>query len=1065
MSRIRWNRERPTIVNTLVRELSKVCHDHLLDEKWVLAPSLRAGHEWLVAVARANQPVVNGHVKTVAKIALDLAAPVVAEKKLELISRAQATLLVEEVLRRLRKQDGYLWRLPPSARLAETVFKAVDAIRRAGLSSEDLHVDRFEVADKGHELKEIYSAYVKALEDGKWIDRAGALQLAVARLKSAEAALPRSVLILVPDDIDLSGLERQLLAAVPRQQVLKLPVDQPGSAPEASGAPLTDIRLLSWLHNPADAPLELKDGSPRIFRAVGEVNEVRGVLRRCLDERIPLDQVELLCTDKATYLPLIYESFPRLAADDAKDDDIPVTFQEGLPARRFRPGRALVAWLAWVRDDFPQNALVQMIGGGLLNVTTDDGQTTSFARLANVLRSIRIGLGRERYLETLDEHAKALNARIADPESMRDEDGQVDTARRSRLEERLKDVRVLRGFVESLLALSPRADDRPKTILGHARGFIENHTRQAGRLDAYASRALIKKIKDVQQVFESAEVKSILDVRAWLSELPAETWVGGEGPRDGRLHVADVLAGGHSGRPHTFIIGFDDGRFPGSGTQDPMLLDEERKRLSPELVTASRQLAKRLDLFVRLLARLRGKVTLSYSCHNLVDDREMFPSSIVLSAFRILSGNREGDHAALNRWLAPAESFAPDVAEKALTESEWWLWRATGPEDIVEPAAVIGARYPHLGRGYFLAAERGSDRFTAFDGWIPDPGKELDLTAASGPPVSASRLETLGDCPLRYFFRYVLEIKPPDELVIDPDVWLDPLARGSLLHEVFERFFKNLVKRGVVPDAKRDEAPLLEILQSRIDHYLTEIPPPSEAVFRREVSQLRRTVRIFLREEELYCRETGNRPIFMEVSIGMKSDGAPTVLDTNEPVEIKLPVGGSLRVRGRIDRIDQVAGTQPNLFAIWDYKTGGTWKFTQEPRPFWAGRVVQHALYTMVMANRLKALPGEFPGGRVERFGYFFPSEKGGGEKIEFTPKQLEAGGEVLSRLATIASKGAFLATNQADKDCNFCDYAGICGDVVSVAQASDRKLKSPSNTILTPYAELRGDGKARDEA
>ena len=74
-----------------------------------------------------------------------------------------------------------------------------------------------------------------------------------------------------------------------------------------------------------------------------------------------------------------------------------------------------------------------------------------------MLRSIRIGFGRERYLETLDEHAKALNARIADPESMRDEDGQVDTARRSRLEERLKDVRraaKIRGITSGAVASS-----------------------------------------------------------------------------------------------------------------------------------------------------------------------------------------------------------------------------------------------------------------------------------------------------------------------------------------------------------------------------------------------------------------------------------------------------------------------------------------------------------------------------------------------------------------------------------------------------------------------------------
>ena len=120
-----------------------------------------------------------------------------------------------------------------------------------------------------------------------------------------------------------------------------------------------------------------------------------------------------------------------------------------------------------------------------------------------------------------------------------------------------------------------------------------------------------------------------------------------------------------------------------------------------------------------------------------------------------------------------------------MTESEWWLCRTTGSEDVIEPRGLLSARYPHLGRGFQLADERSSDRFTVFDGWIPRPGPELDLTGISGPPVSASRLRTSGDCPLRYFFRYVLEIQPPDKLKIDADFWLDPLAPGSLLHEVF----------------------------------------------------------------------------------------------------------------------------------------------------------------------------------------------------------------------------------------------------------------------------------------
>ncbi len=1046
------------MVNTLIADLSEVCREHLLDEKWLLAPSLRAGHEWLSAVARAGQPVVNAHVQTVMKLALGLAAPFLADKKLELISRHQGTLVVEQVMRRLQKPDGYLWKLPPSERLAAAVFNALGAIRRAGLNPGDLMPDHFEVAAKGFELREISNEYLQSLRDKGWIDRADALRLAIDRLRTDSKALAEPVLVLVPEDIDLTGLEAQLLAAIPERQLVRLRVDQPGAKSQDERESPTDLGLLRWLLSPAESPDPVNDRSAHIFRAVGEVNEVRGVLRRCLAKGIPLDHVELLCTDKATYLPLIHEAFPRLQQDGSNGDDIPVTFQEGLPARRFRPGRALFAWLAWMRDDYPQRALVQMIREGLLELPDHEGETPSFARLASALASMKIGFGRQRYLGTLDEHAAAWRLRSADPESLRDEDGLLDTRRRSP-DERLNEFRILRELIDTLLKLSARAEQSGVVVLECAREFLEKHARLAGRLDTYASHGLIQQMKELERAVDPTADASRIDFRAWLAAVADDVWVGGEGPRPGRFHVADILAGGHSGRPHTFIIGLDDGRFPGSGLQDPMLLDDERKKLSPDLRTAASQLARKLEQVARLMARLRGTVTLSYACYSLADDREMFPSSIVLSAFRILSGQHGGDHAALSRWLGPAESFAPEEADKALNEAEWWLWRATGSEEVVDPQAVVSARYPHLGRGYTLARERSSDRFTVFDGWIDAPGRELDMTAPEGPAVSASRLETLGACPLRYFFRYVLELEPPDELLIDPKVWLDPLARGSLLHEVFERFLREIVQRGNVPEASRDQAELLDVLQTLIDRYRAEIPPPSEAVFRREVSQLRRTARIFLREEEEYCRETGNRPLFMEVSIGMKSAGKPSPLDVAEPVEIKLPDGHTLRVRGRIDRIDQVAGRGSSVFAIWDYKTGGTWKYTQEPRPFWAGRVVQHALYTLVMSARLKALSGEFPGGRVDRFGYFFPSEKAGGERIEFTPDELRDGGLVLAKLAGIASGGAFLATNQADNDCGFCDYAGICGDVAGVARSSDRKLKAASNTILKPYLELRADG------
>ena len=73
-----------------------------------------------------------------------------------------------------------------------------------------------------------------------------------------------------------------------------------------------------------------------------------------------------------------------------------------------------------------------------VEATGHEGDTPSFARLARALSSMKIGFGRERYLAILDEHAEASRRRSADPESLRDEDGELDTRRRS-LEERLNE--------------------------------------------------------------------------------------------------------------------------------------------------------------------------------------------------------------------------------------------------------------------------------------------------------------------------------------------------------------------------------------------------------------------------------------------------------------------------------------------------------------------------------------------------------------------------------------------------------------------------------------------------
>jgi hypothetical protein len=87
------------------------------------------------------------------------------------------------------------------------------------------------------------------------------------------------------------------------------------------------------------------------------------------------------------------------------------------------------------------------------------------------------------------------------------------------------------------------------------------------------------------------------------------------------------------------------------------------------------------------------------------------------------------------------------------------------------------------------------------------------------------------------------------------------------------------------------------------------------------------------------------------------------------------------------------------------------------------------------------------------------------GERIEFTPEQLGAGGEMLAWMADIAARGAFLATTDDKTDCRFCDYNRVCGNVKAVAAASRKKLANPANANLGSYRELRGHAQADEPA
>ncbi len=1044
-------------MNASIENLVTVCGDQPLREKWLIAPSRRVGHQWVDRLAIDGNCALNVHIKTLRSMAIDLASAVMVNRQVTLISPQHALFLMDRVLHRLPKgRLKYLANVTGDRGLAETILSSMEAIRLASLDACKLDHTGLEIHTKGEDLEVIAKGYAKELEREHVVDYPRVLRMAIDRITKDPDCVGENALLLLPDDLRTTAIEQDLLDALPPEARYRLCSDQPAD-PSTEKIADSNLVRLCWLNAPSEAPAPISDASVTIVRTVGEVNEIRALLRQCLSENIRFDDVELLHTDADTYVPLIYEVLSTVEGVEADADAaLPVTFAEGVPVRYSRPGRALSIWLTWAQENYPQERLVKAIREGLLEIPGSEKERSGLNRLAAQFRGIGIGIGRDRYLNKIDESIDGLNEQIAAiPEA--DEEGEESTSRRkTRLQIELRDARVLRKVVSRLLELTPASDAGAGDIVAGAKQFVEAVARRANKFDQFAAKRLLEEIQGLEGWLAEDGDDVALDVWHWFADLPGQLRVLGSGPRAGALHVDHVRSGGHSGRPHTFIVGLDDSRFPGAGIQDPLLLDSERRNLSSALPTAASRLEQTIEDFARLLARLRGQLTLSYCCHNVVDDREMFPSPLLLAAFRVLSGRPEADQSDLLAAVDAPVSFAPATPDGCLTLNEWWLWRLCGPETVEGAGDLIQQRFPHLAQGSLACVQRQSDEFTVYDGCVPAAASRLDPTADEGRVVSASALQTLGKCPLQFFYQYGLGIKLPDEVIVDASRWLDPLAFGSMMHELFEQFMRELLQEKRRPEFNRDHARLEELIAQKVAEYRDLYPPPTQSAFQSQLRELQVAAATFLREEERYCSDTKSRPVYLEASLGLPPDGHGTPLDTIDPVPVTLPNGQQIRTRGRIDRVDQVGDGAMETYAVWDYKSGSTYGYDRAD-PFRQGRLMQPLLYVSIVGHCLRESVS--PKAGVTNFGFFFPGSRAAGQRVSWSSAELATGMSILEQLCDVIRRGAFLPTNDHETDCTYCDYISICGNVTAVATASQTKMDNHKNRLLKPIRELRANG------
>ena len=1020
-----------------------------MDEKWLLCRSLRDAQSWKDRIALAGTPAVNLHGKTLRSIVLSLVSHQLAASGRVFLSHNATQLLMNDLLVSAM-EDGrlnYFVDVRRTEGLAKLFSRSIRDLRLAGVSADDLRDDAFESTEKAADIRAIFDVYVQATRERSLVDYADCLNLARQLLDDGTWDAPKNLLVLEPTEFPIAHLEKLFVESL-RQRTNII---------------ATDIES----HELAKEIVDLK---PAFFAGYGEINEVRGVLQRVVgaDENKSqrMDSVQVLYTDDS-YVPLLYEFMTEhVPSCDEKPlaADPPITFSDGIATIYTRPGRAFRGWLRWIKSDALQSKLVQLVREGVLQRPESESneQPIGYSRLASTLRRINIGFKQDRYLpaiETAIIQAEKLKQEFLDRRDS--DDGDEDRPAESHDDEvprnyGLPSLTAVLKIVRPVVELAPAQDDSAQEVLKKAKLFLLKCARYENKLDRLARTHLLDEIDGRLASLEFAD-ESVAAVIAWLEELPIASYVLRSGPKPGCVHAAPVRGGGYSGRENVFVIGMDAARFPKATRVDPILLDAERQSLSSELETSIDMSARSAEQLSEALLRVAETddvlVTLSYSARDLVQDRDQSPSPELVDIFRMAQGSVEADLDDLIAHLDMPVSFVSRSSDRWLSEADGRLAELLTTNDSEVCQAKLEAQFEHVRDARVASEMRSAPEFSEFDGLVPEAGSELSPTNSDDAKrVSSSRLETFGTCPRRFFFKYGLGVYPPDEWNIDPEQWLDPITLGNLVHGLFEKFMRELTSEELVPNRDRDLPRLLEMLDIEVATYLQDFPSPNEDALQSRRDWLSEACEIFLEKEQTYCEDAGAIPWVVEAAIGRdKEPDSP--LDCREPVSLGLKDGRILRLAGQIDRVDRLQSSGSESYAIWDYKSGSDWAFSQED-PFKQGRKLQSFLYVGMLRHRLAGI-GKDKDAAIA-FGYFFPSPKTEGQRMQWTAAELKRGDEILTDICDLIQSGVFPATTNAD-DCTYCEYDSVCKDTRVVAINSTRKAtESVNREVLGTWKKMR---------
>ncbi len=729
-----------------------------------------------------------------------------------------------------------------------------------------------------------------------------------------------------------------------------------------------------------------------------EAREVAREVLRALDSGVALHEIGVFHGADPGYRKLVQEALTAAA--------IPSVALPGTPLSETATGRAALALARLPGLDFSRTATMDFIALAPLRRSIPGATGTievnerAWDRLS---REAGITHGRGRWDTALAALAADRTEQIASLDVAEHE------SRRGAL---TLECEIAVGLRDAVGALGARlgALDRPQP----ATNFIAGFKRVIEQYFEPGAQWLPEVIREVDQLGTVGAVGGQFGLEAFVRALAANLDIAAvrEVPFGSGVLVADYRMAGGLRFKHVVLCGSYEGVMPAGPGTNALLDDEAWRALRarfPAIEDAGARAARQREHVHRAIAAARdGTLVWSAPLYDPAGAREYHPAlPMVEDASRIFGTKLTSD--GLRR-------MPPVVGKLARGSSPLALALAGPPLDPFElglrravlhrrQGGAVDTDHPRWPAIAMLRARRSSS-FTEWDGNLgsfEDPSW-LNLQSA----VSPTSLEAYGACGFRYFCASLLRLRVTEEP--EERAMMEAAARGSLVHQTLERFFKKQATAGrpapLEPWTEQDRTELLGIADEELAAAAQRGLTGLETFLAHEARTIRADLAAFLDADTGFRVETGAVPVAFE----------PRFRD--------LDVAG-VTMRGAADRIDRAPdGTEEWVI---DYKTGSAAPYAEigAGDPLASGTRLQLPAYLRAFATAKRA-----------HAVYWFITGKEDFARISYepTPENDARFESTLNSIVAGIRAGAFPAVAGEEDawrggftNCRYCDFDRIC--------------------------------------